>query len=464
MASDNLLTSPTPAAALAQRIAADIAASSAAPGEVVASAQALRALSDAGRPVFQQAVRILEERGVAYMRRGAGGGLVVASPSPDFPARALSIVIEHDIETIQEQGPLPLAIDSHLYLDAAPRLDWAACESLRRLIQRLDRLPSDEFLRTGAHRQLRTAVRTITGHPMAMLANQTSMECEFDIVPYQVGVARESKGSDAWLANLDLAEALIAGDPEKLFAARSRLVSSYEASWDGWAALERDPGMAPRIGDQSIPEFQLPGNRADRLVREILREIRLLDWTVGARIGSGVELMERYGVGADILRQAVLLLQEHSAVRAERGRRGGLYVSAPDRGRAVAGAQAYLQRSDARPADVQAFLLHLALHALEGFPRLDLDRLKRNGRAAADAMAAGGQEPVSLWEAVAGLCRNPVFSLFAEVTGPLLPPILVDGANAARMAQAAAAGDLAQARRLILSAAQRTVTTTLPRT
>src|ERR1700723_385573 len=79
---------------LADRLASSLIALRAAPGTVVASEPELMARHPAGRPVFRQAVRILEERGIAHMRRGHGGGLVVDEPSADFAGRALSIVIE----------------------------------------------------------------------------------------------------------------------------------------------------------------------------------------------------------------------------------------------------------------------------------------------------------------------------------------------------------------------------------
>jgi DNA-binding FadR family transcriptional regulator len=47
------------------------------PGSVFASEQELQSRSKAGRSVVRHAVRLLEQRGVASMRRGVGGGLIV---------------------------------------------------------------------------------------------------------------------------------------------------------------------------------------------------------------------------------------------------------------------------------------------------------------------------------------------------------------------------------------------------
>jgi hypothetical protein len=46
------------------------------PGSVFASEQDLQSRSEVGRSVVRLAVRLLEQRGVASMRRGVGGGLI----------------------------------------------------------------------------------------------------------------------------------------------------------------------------------------------------------------------------------------------------------------------------------------------------------------------------------------------------------------------------------------------------
>jgi DNA-binding FadR family transcriptional regulator len=438
-------------AALAERIAADILASQARPGAVVASATELRALHDAGRPVVGQAVRILQERGVAYMRRGAGGGLVVAEPSPAFAGRALSIVIEHDMQSRMDVGPLPMAIDSHLFLDVAPRLDWRACKELRRLARRLDRLPDDEFDRIGAHRKLFNAIRSASGEPALLLAQQASMECAIDLIPYSINVIGEARRGEPWRLNLEILDALISGDTARLFDCRRRQVAAFQASWDAWEEIERNPRLGPKFDDPERAEFQLPGNRADRLAREILREIRLMGWSVGDRIGGGGELMQRYGAGPDVLRQAVLMLQEHSAVRVERGRRGGLYVCEPDRGQALAGAAAYLQRSGATARGRCAFLLRLALEAFDGFPARDAARLRRGAAAAVAWRESGAPDAVraDIWTIAARLCGNPVLQLFTEALAPVSAPPAAPGALD-DLLQAVALGDMAKGRRLLL--------------
>src|SRR5437899_5590563 len=301
-------------ARLAERLAQDVLAVQSVPGTVIASEQELRASHEAGRAVFRQAVRILEERGVAYMRRGHGGGLIVAEPNPDFVARSLSIVAESLTPDVRGLAALPAAVDSHLFLYGAPRLSLERCDEIRRLARRLDRMPDAQFHRVGAHRQLYRAIRTASGEPAVILAHRTSTEYGIDIIPYSVNVSAESVREEAWRNTFETAEALVSGDTPRLFACRRRLLEMIQESWPNWSEIDRDPRLAPKVNDLSRPEFHGASNRAERLTREILREIRLMGWTAGERLGGGAELMARYGASTNILRQAVRMLEEHSAV------------------------------------------------------------------------------------------------------------------------------------------------------
>jgi DNA-binding FadR family transcriptional regulator len=81
-------------------------------GEMVGDEAALMARLDVGRSVFRQAIRLSEHLGVAAMRRGRTGGLVVAKPNED-PA-ALSLQIAWSKQGVQRRAVerLQTALDS----------------------------------------------------------------------------------------------------------------------------------------------------------------------------------------------------------------------------------------------------------------------------------------------------------------------------------------------------------------
>lgn len=74
----------------AARIAGDIAADGWPVGQVLGSEAALMAERDVSRAVLREAVRILEHHGIASMRRGRGGGLIVTRPERDVYTEALA--------------------------------------------------------------------------------------------------------------------------------------------------------------------------------------------------------------------------------------------------------------------------------------------------------------------------------------------------------------------------------------
>ena len=63
-------------------------------GEVLGSEADLIDKYDVSRAVFREAMRIVEHHGVAEMRRGPGGGLVVAAPDLDAATRTVSLHLE----------------------------------------------------------------------------------------------------------------------------------------------------------------------------------------------------------------------------------------------------------------------------------------------------------------------------------------------------------------------------------
>jgi DNA-binding FadR family transcriptional regulator len=109
-------------------------------GEVLGFESELITRHGAGRAVVRQAVRILEQRGIAYSRRGKGGGLVVTAPKPDSAIRALSIVIGSQFADFTDISALISASDNHQFLNCTERADPAACRQLQLLVEKFETL------------------------------------------------------------------------------------------------------------------------------------------------------------------------------------------------------------------------------------------------------------------------------------------------------------------------------------
>lgn len=80
---------------LAETIENEIIAAGWKVGDVVGSESELCERYGVSRAVFREAIRIVDHHGVAEMRRGPGGGLVVVAPSVDAAVRTVSLNLEY---------------------------------------------------------------------------------------------------------------------------------------------------------------------------------------------------------------------------------------------------------------------------------------------------------------------------------------------------------------------------------
>ena len=311
---------PTDPAAvqLALQLTEMIRASGLKAGQLVASEQDLRSRHDTGRSVLRQAVRILDERGVATMKRGAGGGLIVSPPDPQSAGRALAILLESRM-----QGPHALvnATDTHVFLTSTPRLDLAECERVRHLARRLSQNASASLPRANEIKDLLGAIRRLVKDPLAGLAYQVTADYGQDLAPDSVVAGGQDFQRAWWDALLEMVEAQMAGDVAALFDLRRRQLDVIRESQDAWSAMDRDHRLVPPI--ESDPQRRGPSSPAERRARELLRDVRRLGCQPGARIGGAGDLLARYGVTVGTLRQAVRILEQNSVVRMDRGRSGG---------------------------------------------------------------------------------------------------------------------------------------------
>jgi DNA-binding FadR family transcriptional regulator len=182
------------------------------------------------RSVLRQAVRLLEQDGVARMRRGATGGLVVAAPDATSTMRAVRILLEYqrirpvDIlatRQVLEQATVSLAVARlsaagaarlRAVIDAEAELDGSATgEDLQRFHFAVAELSGDPALRlfTDIVLRLSDAHSTFARRPRA---------------DRDRGVARIKR------LHRTIAEAIIARDA----AAASRRIRRYLEGYRDW--------------------------------------------------------------------------------------------------------------------------------------------------------------------------------------------------------------------------------------
>lgn len=100
-------------------------------GEVLGSEAELIEQYDVSRAVLREAVRLLEHHGIARMRRGPGGGLVVTEPGADPIADAVTLYLEYQGVTPAHLYEARVALELAAVGLAARRLDDAVVTTLR---------------------------------------------------------------------------------------------------------------------------------------------------------------------------------------------------------------------------------------------------------------------------------------------------------------------------------------------
>jgi DNA-binding FadR family transcriptional regulator len=294
---------------------ADIAGLGWPEGRVVGSEPELLERYGVSRAVFREAVRLVEHKQVARMRRGPGGGLVVTPPSVDSVADAVSVYLFYVRAEIDEVFEARLALEEAAAELAPARLGEDHIAALRSVVQRE---------REGTivdHRELHSLVAAITGNPALEFVVDLLNRVTLLYLPSTARVEPQTRRAAA-AAHAAIADAILAGD-EGMARHRMRVHLQAESEY----IRGRRPSRR-RLADLTDPVGR-SDKRAELTARRILAEVTAAGWPVGTLLGSEAELIERYDVSRAVLREAVRVLEHHQVARMRRGPGGGLFVVEP---------------------------------------------------------------------------------------------------------------------------------------
>lgn len=287
-------------------------------GHILGSEQALVEQLRVSRDVLREAVRLLEHRRVAMMRRGPNGGLIVTEPDFSVAHQAMMLYLSYH------------RVSQHHIFEA------------RRIIEPLVATMAIDALTEQRLVYLRHLTNRATSHPrgvVALLAKITDnivVELFADaLVHYSAsrsafdGEETEHATAQACLISGRDSEDELLGAVMARDKARASLVildtihprAQQLSTVDVPAILRRSDGIAVKAAEK------LSGNIFGRIVREGLAP--------GAPLGEERELLASYKVSRSVLREAVRLMEHYSAVYMRRGPGGGLTVGRLDT-RAVA--------------------------------------------------------------------------------------------------------------------------------
>ncbi len=435
------------AASVADAIVADVIAAGWREGEVLGSEPELLERYGVSRAVFREAVRLVEHKEVARMRRGPGGGLVITAPTVESVIDAVAVFLFYVDADVEEVFEARLVLEEVVTELAPARLGEDDMIVLRELIAR------ERDGQVHDYRELHALLAHFTRNPglefFVDLLNRISTLFMNDPSLLERGTISASAHAHAAIA-----ESVLSGD-EGLARHRMRKHLEAEAEYLRRSARTRIVLPRPESGEK----------RGQRVAFTILADIADAGWPVGTLLGSERELMERYDVSRAVLREAVRVLEHHQVARMRRGPGGGLFVAEPGVAATTEAVALHLHRLAITPAQLFEVRSAIELAGLErGVPRLD-DAALTSLQQALDAERAASSEALrdlahGVHAAFAGASGNRVLQLLTMVLlqltrihqGPT-PRRRIDPAEAEELArvherivEAAAEGDLELAR------------------
>jgi DNA-binding FadR family transcriptional regulator len=203
---------PKLAARLAQNIQSEILANKYQPGYRMGAEPELMDRYGVSRAVLKQAVRLLENSGVAEMRRGGGGGLIVARPNVQAVRAAVSTYLEFEGVTTRDLYQTRVALELYSAKVAAEQISEQTALELRQIVDDEDLRASDGDFDTIA---FHIFVAELTKNPaqslfVEIMAELTSLHSRV-LTDATSALAHEGSVQNRH-AHRAISEAIIAGD------------------------------------------------------------------------------------------------------------------------------------------------------------------------------------------------------------------------------------------------------------
>jgi DNA-binding FadR family transcriptional regulator len=207
-------------------------------GAVIGSESALLDRFEVSRAVLREAVRLLEYHSVARMRRGPGGGLVVAKPDPTASIDAMALYLDYKgieidhLRAVRERVELG-CVGAVAARGGDPEVARRLCAALRSEENATKAAEPEHHLQPVPH-LLHTEIADLSGNPvlslfLRILTTLWARSCLTSPDAGDEGV--NGNGETVESAHRGLVEALVAGDGD---LARHRMLRHLETLPEWW--------------------------------------------------------------------------------------------------------------------------------------------------------------------------------------------------------------------------------------
>ena len=404
------------------------------------------------RAVLREAIRLVEHMGMATMRRGPRGGLIVTASSVSAVTDAIAIYLETAVVNLDDLAEARVVLEVQATRLAADRLDTAGTEALLRVPMEAE---GYSYLETG-EQDLHLAIAQATGNPVLLLFIDAL--CRLERRYMTAGWSEERLERMHVTTSLALAQshraiadAVISGDG---LLARHRMLTHLEAGarfvrrhandpsedpeWPSVGSESADPptNLAAEVSAVSSDGRKLGEVTAARIRRDIARRRA----PVGTNLGSESVLLASYGVSRSVLREAVRLLEYHSVARMRRGPGGGLIVVKSDPEAVIRAVALYLQsvRVDLHSLYEARDIIELAsvAYLVERLEPGAADALREVLKGERDGVVFPADQGFArLHAAIAELTGNRILSLFTRILLALTGIFPADQSDADQIAR-----------------------------
>ncbi len=456
---------------IAYAIKRDIAARGWPVGEVLGNQEELMRRYKVSRSTLREAIRQVERHGVARMRRGVNGGLVIQQPARDSVVLAVASYLELASVSLNELFEAREVVEELMIGLVCERATDADLRELQKLLDHLLATPADDVARdVQLQLALRSDIAALSRNGALLLLLEALYRVTSDMLTVAPGHPRiKHLLAEARREKRELVDAIVSGNE---VAARMALRTAAQRARDqAEQQLKRlrrksDGGSAltlsvQRLADDSGGALPKLGHRVSL---RIAHDIALAGMAPGSRIGSEPELCSRYGVSRAVFREAVRTLELHDIVQVRRGLGGGLVASAPSPDYTVELTSIYFQYARLKPRHfyelwrvIQTSAAQSAARRIDAAGRAMLDDiLEQQRKAPREAVL---EVHGRFHDTLSTLSGNAVIGLFTkvmaeiaahystEVPTPDVWKVFID--SHAELAAAISAGEAALARRLM---------------
>ncbi|BBZ77094.1 GntR family transcriptional regulator [Mycolicibacterium anyangense] len=218
---------------VAEQVRRDIAKQGLNAGDLLGSERDLQVDYDVSRSVFREAVRLLEYHSIAVMRRGPGGGLVVAEPDPQAAIETMGLYLDYKGIRVEDLRILRETLELGCVDHVAKLIDdEVVYERLRASLEVDTSTPEGEVLERS--RTFHTELADLSANPVLSVFLRVLMEVwvrHSAALPADPGAQSGPFAPQIEAIHGAIVDAILAGDSA---LAKHRMRRHLEALTDVW--------------------------------------------------------------------------------------------------------------------------------------------------------------------------------------------------------------------------------------